>query len=53
MNLVNQLINIYGYDTPIFLKNIRINGKSRTAIKQEFYRAAKQGLIERKTKGVC
>lgn len=52
MNLINYLKDIYGYDTPIFLKDIRIGGKSKTAIKQEFYRATKNGKIERKSDGI-
>ena len=52
MNLISYLTNIYGYDTPIFLKDVRIGGKSKSAIKEEFYRAVKSGKIERKIKGV-
>ena len=47
MNLVKYLTDIYGYDTPIFLKDIRIGRKSKTAIREEFYRATKKGTIER------
>ena len=52
MNITNYLVNIYGYDTPIFLKNIRIGGKSKTAIKQELYRAVKSGELNRDGPGV-
>ena len=52
MDLVNYLTNIYGYDTPIFLKDVRIGGKSKSAIKEEFYRATKKGKIERKSSGI-
>ena len=52
MDLINYLVNIYGYDTPIFLKDIRIGRKSKAAIKEEFYRATKKGLIKRKTNGI-
>lgn len=52
MNIVNYLVNTYGYDTPIFLKDVRIGGKSKAAIKESFYRAAKDGKIEKKKNGV-
>lgn len=52
MDLINYLVNIYGYDTPIFLKDVRIGRKSKAAIKEEFYRATKKGLIKRKTNGI-
>ena len=52
MNIVNYLTQIYGYDTPIFLKDIRIGRKSKTAIKEEIYRATKNGELERKSNGV-
>ena len=52
MNLVNYLKDIYGYDTPIFLKDIRIGGKSKAAIKEEFYRAVKRGELNRDGSGV-
>ena len=52
MDLVNYLKNIYGYDTPIFIKDVRIGRKSKTAIREEFYRASKSGELERKSNGV-
>lgn len=52
MNIVNYLINVYGYDTPIFLKDIKIGGKSKAAIKESFYRAIKKGDIEKRKNGV-
>lgn len=52
MDIVSYLTSIYGYDTPIFLKDVRIGRKSKAAIKEEFYRATKAGLIERKQNGV-
>lgn len=52
MDIVNYLANIYGYDTPIFLKDVRIGRKSKAAIKEEFYRAVKQGKLERQQNGV-
>ena len=52
MNIVNYLTEIYGYDTPIFLKDIRIGRKSKTAIRQEVFRATKNGELERKGNGI-
>ena len=52
METIGYLKEIYGYDTPIFLKDIRIGGKSKAAIKQDLYRAAKTGDIMRKASGV-
>ena len=52
MNTIEYLKKTYGYDTPIFLKDIRIGRKSKTAIKQDLYRAAKNGQIKRETNGV-
>ena len=52
MELVKYLVDIYGYDTPIFLKDIRIGRKSKSAIKEEFYRAVKSGEIERESNGI-
>ena len=52
MNIMNYLVNTYGYDTPIFLKDVRIGGKSKAAIKESFYRAAKDGKLEKKKNGV-
>jgi hypothetical protein len=52
MEIVSYLTSIYGYDTPIFLKDVRIGKKSKAAIKEEFYRAYKRGKIEKKSNGV-
>ena len=52
METLALLKETYGLNQPIFLKNIRIGGKSKTAIKQELYRAAKTGLICRSSNGV-
>lgn len=52
MELVSYLKQIYGYDTPIFIKDVRIGRKSKTAIREEFYRAAKRGELERKANGI-
>ena len=52
MDLVNYLVSIYGYGTPIFLKDVRIGRKSKTAIREEFYRAYKKGEINRDGPGV-
>ena len=52
MNIVQHLKDIYGYATPIFLKNIRIGGKSKTAIRKELSRAVDRGEIVRSSNGV-
>ena len=52
MEIVSYLTSIYGYDTPIFLKDVRIGKKSKAAIKEEFYRAYKKGEIVREGPGV-
>ena len=52
MDIVSYLSNIYGYDTPIFIKDVRIGRKSKTAIREEFYRATKRGDLERKSSGI-
>ena len=52
MNIVPYLKTIYSVDTPIFLKDIRIGGKSKAAIKEAIFRAVKNGEIYRKTNGV-
>ena len=52
MKLVDYLSNIYGYDTPIFLKDVRIGRKSKTAVKEAFYRAVKRGQLEREKSGI-
>ena len=52
MDIVNYLTTIYGYNTPIFLKDIRIGKKSKTAIKEAFYRATKEGKMIRNSNGI-
>lgn len=52
MDIVNYLTTIYGYNTPIFLKDIRIGKKSKTAIKEAFYRATKEGKMTRNSNGI-
>ena len=52
MDLVSYLTEIYGYDTPIFIKDVRIGRKSKSAIREEFYRATKSGKLERSNCGV-
>ena len=52
MDIVSYLTSIYGYDTPIFLKDVRIGRKSKAAIKEEFYRATKQGKLKRESNGI-
>ena len=52
MNIINYLETVYGYSTPIFLKDVRIGGKSKAAIKESFYRAVKDGQLERRSNGI-
>ena len=52
MNIVSYLKDIYGYGTPIFLKDIRIGRKSKTAIRKELSRAVKEKQIIRESNGV-
>lgn len=52
MDTIRYLKDIYGYDTPIFLKDIRIGRKSKTAIKQDLYRAYKSGEIKKEAPGI-
>lgn len=52
MDTIAYLKEAYGYATPIFLKEIRIGGKSKTCIRQELSRAVKRGDIIRKGQGV-
>lgn len=52
MQTVQYLKSIYPCDTPILLKDIRIGRKSKSAIKQDLYRAAKRGEIARDSRGL-
>ena len=52
MNTIAYLKERYGCGVPIFLKDIRIGGKSKTAIKQALYRANKNGEIQKEANGL-
>lgn len=52
MDIVQYLKDIYGYATPIFLKDIRIGKKSKTAIRKELSRAVEKGAIIRRSYGI-
>lgn len=52
MELISYLASIYGYDSPIFIKDVRIGRKSKTAIREEFYRAYKKGELNKDGPGV-
>lgn len=52
MNTIEYLKEIYGYENPIILKNIRIGGKSKTAIRQELCRSYKKGIIQKSGTGI-
>ena len=52
MDIVSYLKDIYGYATPIFLKDIRVGRKSKTAIRKELSRAVSENRIIRRSQGV-
>lgn len=52
MNTITYLKEVYGYSQPIFLKDIRIGRKSKTAIRKELSRAVQDGKIIRRGQGV-
>lgn len=52
MNTIEYLKETYGYSTPIFLKDIRIGGKSKVSIRKDLSRAVENGTIIRKAQGV-
>lgn len=52
MKLIPYLKEVYGYDNPIILKDLRIGGKSKSAIRQELYRETKLGNIQNYGNGV-
>lgn len=52
MKLIEYLKEVYGYDNPIILKDLRIGGKSKSAIRQELYRETKLGNIQSYGNGV-
>ena len=52
MNTIAYLKEVYGYDNPIILKNIRIGGLSKTALRQQLSRAYKKGEISKSGTGV-
>ena len=52
MRVVDYLKETYGYSVPIFLKDIRMGGKSKQAIRKELSRASMTGEIVRKSQGV-
>lgn len=52
METIDYLRQIYPADVPILLKDIRIGGKSKSAIKQDLYRAQKANKISRISNGV-
>lgn len=52
MKTIDYLREVYGYGVPIFLKDVRIGRKSKTAIKQDIYRGIKSGQLNREGQGV-
>ena len=52
MELLRYLETVYGYNAPIFLKDVRLYGKSKESIKEAIYRLHKLGLIKRFAVGI-
>lgn len=52
MNTIEYLKQTYSYAEPIFLKDIRIGRKSKTAIRKDLSRATKRGEIFRESPGI-
>lgn len=52
MNTISYLKEVYGYGNPIFLKDVRIGGKSKSAIRKDLSRGVERGQIVRKGQGV-
>lgn len=52
MNTIAYLKEVYGYDNPIILKNLRIGGLSKTALRQQLSRAYKKGEIKKAGNGI-
>lgn len=52
MNIMQELQSVYGYNTPIFLNDLKINGMTDVGIRQAVSRLSKDGRIERYTQGV-
>lgn len=52
MNTISYLKEVYGYSQPIFIKDIRIGRKSKTAIRKELSRAVQDGKLIRRGQGI-
>ena len=52
MDILQELTAAYGYDTPIFTNELKIEGMSDVSIRQALTRLKKQGLIERYAQGI-
>ena len=52
MKTIEYLREVYGYWNPIFLKDVRIGGKSKESIRKDLSRAAENGEIVRKAPGI-
>lgn len=52
MNFMAYIERVFEPNVPIFEKNLRIGGMSKSAVKQCFYRAAKSGDLIRVSNGV-
>ena len=52
MNTISYLKEVYGYGKPIFLKDIRIGGKTKSSIRKELSRGVEKGEIQRESNGI-
>lgn len=50
--MLDTLINLYGYNTPIFLNEVKIEGISDSALRQSFRRMTEQGSLLRFDDGI-
>ncbi len=52
MNTISYLKEVYGYGVPIFLKDIRIGGKSKVSIRKDLSRGVEKGDLKRQAQGI-
>lgn len=50
--MLDMLINMYGYNTPIFLNEVKIEGLSDSALRQSFRRMTEKGSLVRFDDGI-
>lgn len=52
MDILQELTTIYGYNTPIFANEVKINGMGSAGVRQALSRLSKNGKIERFAQGI-